>query len=116
MNKKSKELIWFVGAFIVIFMFPILLIHYFQSKDSEVFHQRIREDNEICRQRAKEDSRETVWCDEIKDAAISTYREMKSSNNLSLILMMVQPLLFILLVSQYNLRKQVDELKEKLDV
>jgi len=116
MSKKSKEIIWYVAALIAIFVLPNLLMHYFQHEDSEVFRQRIREDNEICRQRAKEDSRATVWCDEIKDAATSTYREMKSSNNVSLMMMMIQPLLFVLLVSQYNLRKQVEELKEKTDV
>jgi hypothetical protein len=116
MNKKSKEIISYVALFVVIFLLPNLLIYYFKREDSKVFHQRVHEDNEICRQRAKEDSREVVWCDEIKQAATLAYSETKSSDNVSLLLMLFQPLLFILLVSQYNLRKQFEELKEKTDV
>ena len=115
MNKNLKEKILFVVTFTAIFIIPNLLFHYFQSNDREVFYRHLAEDNETCRQRAKEDSRETIWCDEIQKAAALTYSETRSSNNTNLLLLMFQPILFVLLFSLYNLRKQVDELKEKID-
>ena len=115
MNKKSKEIIFYVLTFIFIFIVPNTLFYRFSRENDEMFYKWLAEDNEVCRQRAKEDSREKIWCDEIRKAATLSYRESRSSNNFFL-LIMFQPILFVLLTSLYNLRKQVDELKEKIDV
>ncbi len=116
MSKKSKEIIFFVVAFVTIFIAPNLLFGYFSLRSTEMFYSHLNEDNEICYQRAKEDSRETEWCNEIFKAARLAYSESRSPSNNQLILLMFQPLLFVLLFSLYNLGKQVKELKEKLDV
>lgn len=115
MNKKLKKILNYVLAGVFIFIVPTLLYHHFNEEDDEIFHQRVDEDHETCRQRAKEDSRETSWCREIKEGATLAYREARRDNSFYL-LIMFQPLLFVLLISQYNLRKQVEELKEKIDV
>jgi hypothetical protein len=115
MNKRSKNRFSYAVVFILVFIVPNLFFYYYSKESAETFHRRIAEDNETCWQRAKEDSRETIWCDEIEKSATSAYREARNSNNFYL-LPMFQPLLFVLLISLYILRKQVDELKEKIDV
>jgi hypothetical protein len=116
MSKKLKESISYLVAGIVIVILPILVLNYFGERRREMFHRHVTEDHEVCRERAVRDSRETVWCDEIRDSAQLAYREAESSNNHSPLLIMIQPLLFTLIISIYILRKQVNELKEKIDV
>lgn len=101
---------------IVIIILPILVLNYFGERHREMFYRHVTEDHEVCRESALRDSRDAVWCDEIRNSAKLAYSEAEQSNNLSTILIMIQPLLFGLFISIYNLRKQVDELKEKIDV
>ena len=115
MNKRLKEYLYYALTGVFIFIVPTLLYHHNNEKDDEIFYQRVNEDHETCRQHAKEYSRETSWCREIKEGATLAYQEARNDNSYYLIFML-QPIIFILLVSQYNLRKQVEELKEKIDV
>lgn len=110
-----KDKIYYAVVFVFIFILPNILFYYYNSENDEIFYQRINEDNETCRQRAKEDSREVIWCDEIEKSATLAYREARNSN-IFYLLIMFQPLFFVLLISLYYLRKQVEELKEKIDV
>lgn len=114
MNKKSKEIIFYVVTFVGIFIVPNLVFHYFSRESDQMFYEQVREDYEICMQRAEQDSRDKVWCGEIKDAARLSYSMNRSSNNFYLLLMF-QPLLFVLLLGIRNLRKEVEELKEKIN-
>ena len=116
MNKKSKDIIYYVFAGIVIFIVPQLLLHYFQDRNREMFRRHVTEDYETCRQRAERDSLGKDWCGEIRNAATLAYTNSTSANNFSTLMLMFQPLFFVLLVSVYHLRKQVDELKEKINV
>jgi hypothetical protein len=116
MNKKTREMITFLAAGIVIVILPILVLNYFGERRREMFYRHVAEDHEVCRERAVRDSRDAVWCDEIRSSAKLAYSEAESSNNLSPMLIMIQPLLFMLFISIYNLRKRVDQLKEKIDV
>jgi len=116
MNKKSKEIIYYAVVGIVIFIVPQLLFHYFQDRNREMFRRHVTEDYETCRQRAESDSLGKDWCGEIRNAATLAYSNSTSANNLSTFMLMFQPLFFVLLVSVYHLRKQVDDLKAKTDV
>lgn len=110
-----KDKIYYALIFIIVFILPNSFFYYSNSENDEIFYRRVNEDNEICRKRAKEDSRETIWCDEIKKSATLVYREARKSNSFYL-LIMFQPLFFVLIISLNYLRKQVEELKEKIDV
>jgi hypothetical protein len=116
MNKKSKEIIYYAVVGIVIFIVPQLLFNYFQDRNREMFRRHVTEDYETCRQRAESDSLGKDWCGEIRNAATLAYSNSTSANNLSTFMLMFQPLFFVLLVSVYHLRKQVDDLKAKTDV
>ena len=106
---------YLVGGILFVIL-PILVMNYFGERRREMFRRHVTEDHETCRERARQDSRETVWCDEIRDSAKLAYSNAESFNNPSSVLLMVQPLMFVLFISIYNLRKQVDGLKEKIDV
>ncbi len=116
MNKKLKEIITYLIFGSAIIILPMLLLNYFGERRNEMFRLYVTEDHEVCRERAIRDSRETVWCDEIRDGAQLAYRAAEGSTSHSQLLIMIQPLLFMLFILIYNLRKQVDELKEKIDV
>lgn len=115
MSNKLKEIVIYAAAFIAIFIVPQFGIRYYQNDDKEYFYGRMKENHETCRRYAKEDSREMFWCNEIEKAATITYRETKNSDNSRFLLLLFQPLLFVLLISLYHLGKQVKELKEKID-
>lgn len=116
MNKKVKEITFYGLIFLAIFIAPKLFLNYVRSESGEVFYERLDEDAAACRARAERDSRDRVWCDEIRRSAKLAYAEGRMANDNNLLLMMFQPLLFVLVVSLYNLRKKVDGLKEKTDV
>ena len=116
MNKKTKQIIKYVLALIFVFIAPILLFNYFRLDNIETFYERLREDNEICYQRAKRDGVDTRWCSEIRDAAKLAYSESTSASNVLLLVLFFAPLIFVLIITVGNLRTQVEELKEKLDV
>jgi hypothetical protein len=116
MSKKSKEIIFFVVAFAGFFIVPNVLFGYFSLRSTEMFHQHLKENSEMCYRHAKEDGRDPDWCDETRNAATTAFRAGRSANNSQMILLMVQPILFVLFYSLYNLRKEVEELKKKTDV
>ena len=116
MNKKLKEIIFYVISFIAIFILPYLLTHYFNVRNDETFYKWVNEDYETCMERAERDSRDTHWCGEVRNAAKLSYSKATQYSNNFFVLQMVLPLLFVLLFAIRNLRKEVEKLKEKIDV
>ncbi|HEY8562937.1 MAG TPA: hypothetical protein VIL74_21340 [Pyrinomonadaceae bacterium] len=115
MSKKSKEIVSYVVAGAAIVILPILLLNYFAERRREMFHRHVSEDHKVCRERSEKDSRDAVWCDEIRKTASLAFSEAESAGNLSPVLLIVQPFLFMLFISIYNLRKQLDELKKNIN-
>ena len=115
MSSKSKQIIQYVIAITFIFIVPLVSVNYFKQQDREIFNERVREDHEMCYQNAKRDNVDPRWCGEIRDAARLAYNESTSSINVSHLLLFLGPLLLVLIMSIGNLRKQVEELKEKID-
>lgn len=115
MNKKWKDIIGYAVIFIFIFIVPTMLQIYFDQRRSEDFDKWANEKHEICVQRAERDSIDKRWCDEIRSTAKVTYNSAVNSSNNDLLLRIFQPLLFVLLIGMMNLKKQVEELKEKIN-
>lgn len=113
MNKRLKDVISYSVFGIALVVLPMLVLNYFGERRREMFHRHAREDHQACRESALQASRDGVWCDEIRDGAKLAYSAAEGSNQLSQLLIMIQPLLFVLFISIYNLRKQVEEIKEK---
>jgi hypothetical protein len=116
MNKKLKEIIRYVLTLVGIIIAAILIVQYFASDKEQVFYERLTENNEVCRQRARRDSVDTRWCDEIEKAAELAYRESQRGSGISFPLLVILALLLVQTVIIVNLRKQIDELKEKINV
>ncbi len=116
MSKKTKYIINYALTFIFIFIVPNALYHYFSLENDKLFYKHVSEDEEICYQRAKRDSVDTRWCSEISNAAQLAYSRSSRGFNISHLLLLISPLLFVLIIGIGNLRNQVEELKEKVDV
>jgi hypothetical protein len=116
MSKKLKDKIGYLLTLAGIIIAAILIVQYFARDNEQVFYERLREDNEICYQRAKRDSVDTRWCDEIEKAANLAYRESQRGSGTSFTLLILLAGFFAQSVAIVNLRKQVDELKEKINV
>lgn len=84
--------------------------------EDAIFRGRVKEDEEICYQRAKRDLVDTRWCGEIRDAATLAYNQSSRGFDSSLLLLLYSPLLFVLIITIQNLKDQLKELKEKIDV
>lgn len=115
MNKKWKDIIGYAVIFIFIFIVPTLLQTYFNRSESESFNEWANEDHEICVQRSERDTIDKRWCDEIRSTAKMTYNSAVNSSNNDLLFRIFQPLFFVLLIGMMNLKKQVEELKEKIN-
>lgn len=115
MDKRWKDIFNYTVIFILVFVIPTLTLQYFNRTDAGQFNKWANEDHEICVQRAKRDSVDKTWCDEIRSASKLTYNAVKSSSNTNMLLMYFQPLLLVLLLGMMNLRKQVEEIKRKMD-
>ena len=117
MSKKTKEIINYgaIAAMFLIFLVPILLVNYSKLENNKKFHEWLREDIETCHQRAERDTVDTRWCNEIRDAASLAYTEATQANNDTLIVLFFAPFLLMLIINFVFLRKQVEELKEKID-
>jgi hypothetical protein len=115
MSKKSKDIIAYIVIFIFVFIVPQALFHYFDKEDRKIFYEYLDQDNEICYQRAERDKIEKSWCYEIRKASLTNYGMTENSQNTRILLLLFQPILFVLLISIRNLRKEVDELKEKIN-
>lgn len=113
MSKKVKETINYVLILIVIFIFPSLFFCYQESEAKEIFYSRMERDNEICYERAKRDSAYAEFCNRIQSAAEETFRSSRSSNNFYLLVF--SPILFFLVIAVVQLRKQIAELKAKIN-
>lgn len=113
MSKKFKETANYILIFVVIFIVPQLLIYYFESEDKKIFYSRMERENEICYERAKRDSAYTEFCNRIQRASEETFRSSRSKNNFYLL--MFSPILFVLVIAIWQLRKQIEELKEKIN-
>jgi hypothetical protein len=79
-----------------------------------MFHSRMDQDNEKCYERAKRDSAYTGFCDRIESAAEETFRASSRLNNLYWLIFL--PFVFALVLTNWQLRKQIAELKEKINV
>jgi hypothetical protein len=101
--------------FIFVFIVPNVFFYWKKSGDSELFHQKVTEDYQICEERAERDSLDTRWCDEIRSASREIFSAAGSSNDIFLLMSLSQPILFVLIMGVGNLRKQVEELKEKIN-
>jgi len=115
MDKKLKGRFYYVAALLIIFVVPTLMLHFFNQSDDDEFYDRVRKDHETCVQRAERYSIDDRWCDEIRDASRTTYDLSSGYSRTNALLMFTQPLLFILLIGMMNLKKQVEELKEKIN-
>jgi hypothetical protein len=115
MSKNTKQIINYVAAIIFIIIVPVLLVPYFIKDNDEVFYERLKEDHETCYQRAKQDAVDTRWCNEIRDAAKLAYYESSRRDNSSFLLILLAPLFFVLIYTVGNLKKEVNELKEKIN-
>jgi len=112
MNEKMKNIMLYAVLFVLLVIIPSSIFYYFKRSDAAQFNQWVNEDNERCYERAKRDSVDKEWCNEIRSASKLTYNEAVSSSNPNLVLMIFQPLLFVLLITVHNLKKQVEELKK----
>ncbi|HMS39015.1 MAG TPA: hypothetical protein PKE69_02230 [Pyrinomonadaceae bacterium] len=110
-----KNIFIYALIFVFVFLVPTLVLHYFKQADAEQFNKWVNEDNETCYQRAKRDSVDKDWCNEIRNATKLTYNSAVNSSNTNLVLMLFQPILFVLIIKVANLRKQIEELKKSED-
>ncbi len=118
MNKKLKEITVYIGIFVFVFILPNLMYYYFTEKRENTSYERISEDYETCFQRAERDKVETRWCSEIEKASTLTYKESRNADkSITKIVLQIFPMILtILIIAVFNLRKQINELKDKLNV
>ncbi|HQU85572.1 MAG TPA: hypothetical protein PKY59_20730 [Pyrinomonadaceae bacterium] len=115
MDKKVKKALNYGLIFIFVIILPNLFFNYFDREDKELFYERVNKEEEICLQRAERDSLDKKWCSEIRKASITNFQTTIFSQNTRNLMLFLQPILFVLLISQYNLRKEVEELKQKIN-
>lgn len=115
MNKKLKDKFFYVMIFIFVFIVPNIFFYYKSIENRDLFYQYARENRQICVQRAEEDSLNKRWCDEIYSASKDNYSSTENSHDILLLMSLFQPILFVLIIGFGNLRKQVEELKEKIN-
>lgn len=116
MSKKLKDKISYAGIFIFIFILPHLFLYFMGRDNNKIFYERVNEDHRICLERAGRDGVDARWCDQIRSASVHNYHSTNTSQNIFPLLLYYSPLLFVLLITTGKLRRQVEELKEKLDV
>ncbi len=116
MNSKWKEKVQYAGTFIFVFIIPGLWLLYFGNNNRNTFYERVDKDHQQCRKYAKENNVETRWCDEIKEASETNFNLSDNFFDMYLVLLIFQPVLFVLIIGLMNLKKQVEELKQNIDV
>lgn len=118
MNKTLKEAILYFLMVVFFFFLPNLMYYHFSAEREETTYKRIKEDYEDCLQKAERKKVDTVFCDEIKAASNRIYDESRNAGKSirGIVLQIFPMILAILMMAVINLRKQIDELKEKLNV
>lgn len=115
MDKKVKNVLSYGLIFIFVFILPNLFFHYFDREDKKLFYERVNQEEEICLQRVERDSVDKRWCGEIRKASVTNFQTTVFSQNTRTLMLFLQPILFVLLISNSNLKKEVEELKEKIN-
>ena len=111
-----KDKVLYILTFIFVFILPYGFFYYTSANTREKFYERVNEDHRICIERSERDSEDTDWCDRIKSASVTNFDLTNNSHETFPWLLFFLPVLFVLIISIGSLRKQIEEIKEKIDV
>lgn len=111
-DKKSNIKTYLILAFFLIVL-PNALVFYLDYDSKNTFRRYLLENEEICAQRAERDKFPVEVCNQIKTNARDTFNE--SRNFLTPTVLLFSTLIYNLAIVNVGLRKQIDELKEKID-
>ena len=115
MNKLLKDKGFYVLVFITIFILSNLLFGYRSNQTKDNYFERVERNYRTCLKRAEEDSVDKRWCHEIESASVNNFYSTDNHFEISLLMNLFLPVLFGLIITTNILRKQVQELKEKID-
>lgn len=113
MNKKSNGIWSHLTLALFLIVLPNLFIVGLHFQTNKLFYEQLESNREVCRDRAKLYNFSDSICYEV----ISNSREAFSSarENYSYPFIMLTAVVYTLTVTVLGLRKQIEELKEKID-
>lgn len=114
-SKKNKiTLKNYLVLSLVIMVIPNVLVDYFNHQTRNNFYDHLREDTEICYERAAQDNFPRTICSEIKANTKEAF--LSAAEMPQFMFLAMTGLIFGLSFGLIGLKKQIDELKEKIDV
>ena len=114
MNEKSKA----IQPYLLVFIFVLIIPHIFFGVStyhlSGRYYEQAEKSRDLCIKHAKEDYLLETTCMQISSEAREAYSSATKVYNPTIIMLL--GILFSLSLGMIALKKQIDELKEKLNV